>query len=400
MTRIFASILLALTTTASAAVVTLIDGRVVPCASVSIAENTVNLKGTPQRNETTITTRELRVIDFKRTPQRSASRFAAVVYHNHGGRLRGTITAQSEDGIEVETTLGQHTFAFSTLAGIWFENISSNPAVRAEFDSTLSNRLPGKDVLITEHDGKSAAVRGRIAMLGPEGGTIQIGRLERPFQSKRIAGIVFATGAINQDAKPTLVELRDNSVLTGRLITLNENTLRLAASFGPELDIAVDRIARLRFQSDLIVFLSDMVPVADESSGLLHPPAPARMDRSFSNRKLSMHDRVFAKGIGVRAHSLLRYRLEGRFKSFAATVGIDDAVRPRGSVLFKISGDGRELRTTEVLTGRDQPHDIVVEVTGVNELTLEVLPGPDADLSDHADWADARLILDHKETGP
>ena len=55
-------------------------------------------------------------------------------------------------------------------------------------------------------------------------------------------------------------------------------------------------------------------------------------------------------------------------------------------------GDGRVLFESGEITGRDEPRAIRVNIVGVKIIALLVDFGEELDLSDHADWADARLI--------
>jgi hypothetical protein len=112
---------------------------------------------------------------------------------------------------------------------------------------------------------------------------------------------------------------------------------------------------------------------------------------------MMLDGRLFEKGIGVHSRTELDYELGGKYEAFVATLGIDDAVRPRGSVVYQVLGDGDMLHETAVLTGTSEPYTCVVEVVGVNTLTLIVDYGDSLDLSDHADWGSARLL---KPAGP
>ncbi len=102
--------------------------------------------------------------------------------------------------------------------------------------------------------------------------------------------------------------------------------------------------------------------------------------------------RHYSRGVGVHATTSLRYRLDGKYERFCAEAGIDDEAAPYGSVVFRVRGDDRELIQTPKLKGGDKPVTISVDVSGVNVLILEADAGDDLDLSDHADWAQARLI--------
>jgi hypothetical protein len=92
---------------------------------------------------------------------------------------------------------------------------------------------------------------------------------------------------------------------------------------------------------------------------------------------------------------LLTFDIRGEYDVLAATIGIDAETEGRGDCMFVVRGDGRELYRQRV-RGSDEPRDIQLDVKRVRKLTLLVEPGAELDLSDHADWCDARLIRTEK----
>ena len=117
-----------------------------------------------------------------------------------------------------------------------------------------------------------------------------------------------------------------------------------------------------------------------------------RVDRSVTNQPLRLGGQTYRKGLGVHARSSAAWPIDGQYERFCATIGIDDAARPHGQVVFEVVGDGRVLFKSGPVTGRDQPQPLCVDVTGVKELTLRVDYGDQLDLGDQANWAAARLI--------
>ena len=65
-------------------------------------------------------------------------------------------------------------------------------------------------------------------------------------------------------------------------------------------------------------------------------------------------------------HSACRvtYELGDGYRQFAADLGIDDAVRPRGSVVFRVLTDGKARFQSGEITGRDDPTPILVDIAG------------------------------------
>ncbi|MFI1092429.1 NPCBM/NEW2 domain-containing protein [Streptomyces sp. NPDC020917] len=146
-------------------------------------------------------------------------------------------------------------------------------------------------------------------------------------------------------------------------------------------------------QCDKTAFVSDL-PFAAESNGW------GPVERDLSNGEagsgdgsaLQIDGTRFDKGLGVHAFSSVSVRLGGQYKRFTTQVGVDDEVGGNGSVTFEVVADGKVIASTPVVHGNDPARTIDVDVTSVQELTLRVTDGGNGNSSDHADWADARLV--------
>ncbi|MCH7807735.1 MAG: NPCBM/NEW2 domain-containing protein [Planctomycetes bacterium] len=310
-----------------------------------------------------------------------------------GSILDGKIPDGAQDAVVFAGLLGNAaTVPFSHLAGVQLVLEAAPSQARDLFRNALRTRLAGQDVLITRGDDDAKTLRGRLVRLDTHGGSFDFSERTRTFKREKVFGVVLATGARRTPNNPATISLTDGSVVTGRIDTADSKMLRLATSLDLVVEFQLARIARIDLISDRLIYLSDLIPVSQRSDGILHRPWPVRMDRSVSAKVLSMDGRTFDKGIGCHAFTELAYDLGRAYEAFAVTIGIDDAVRPRGSVVFRILGDGEVLFDSGPITGRDEPRDIIVDITGVDRLTLIVDYADDLDLSDHADWGGGRLI--------
>ena len=61
-----------------------------------------------------------------------------------------------------------------------------------------------------------------------------------------------------------------------------------------------------------------------------------------------------------------------------------------GDCEMVVEGDGIRLWSKRVRAS-DDPEPIVINIEGIQEVALIVLPGENFDLGDHADWADIRF---------
>ncbi len=311
-----------------------------------------------------------------------------------GGRLYGELLGGAPEAVLTRTALGDAVpIAFDRLAAIQLaRGVEGNAEAEELFQYAMRERLPAQDILITRGPEDVKSLRGRLESLGLQEGSFVFGDRPRTFQADKIYAIVFAAGATKPPVLPFTVELSDGSVITGTPERADATVLSIATSLGPVVELKISEVRDLRVRSPRVVYLSDLAAAAERLEGLLHRPWPVRKDQSVSAKPLSLGGRVFDKGLGVHSKTELDYHLDRAYVSLVATIGIDDVVRPSGSVLFRVLGDGRVLFDSGAVRGTDSPRDIYVDVASVNMLTLIVDYGDGLDLSDHADWGGARLL--------
>jgi hypothetical protein len=117
-------------------------------------------------------------------------------------------------------------------------------------------------------------------------------------------------------------------------------------------------------------------------------------DRSVDGRTLSIGGKKFERGIGTHSESICLIATNGSVEEFLAYVGVDDEVdKGRGSVEFFVIGDDKILWQSGIMKSGDQAKPVKVETKGIKELILKVSNGGDDGICDHADWADAKLII-------
>lgn len=124
---------------------------------------------------------------------------------------------------------------------------------------------------------------------------------------------------------------------------------------------------------------------------------PVERDRSNGEREagdgraLTLNGQTFARGFGTHAGSSMTFDLGGRCQSFTASVGVDDEVGDRGSVIFQVYADGAKLYDSGRMTGKSATKTLRVSVAGKRELRLVVTDAGDGNQFDHADWVQPTL---------
>jgi hypothetical protein len=113
-------------------------------------------------------------------------------------------------------------------------------------------------------------------------------------------------------------------------------------------------------------------------------------NRSVWEKPLTIGGRLFRRGLGMHADARVTYDLGGRYRRFQSWVGADGA--SRATITFEVWGDGRTLWESGLMKRDTVARFVDVHVSGVKSLQLVVGHGGDNITSDHADWAEARLL--------
>ncbi|MET8832891.1 NPCBM/NEW2 domain-containing protein [Micromonospora sp. NPDC004540] len=119
-------------------------------------------------------------------------------------------------------------------------------------------------------------------------------------------------------------------------------------------------------------------------------------DRAVSGNPIRLAGTEYAKGIGTHANSEVVYDLEPTDTRFVAIVGIDDVQRssPNASVVFQVLADGQVVYDSGLMRAQpySPPQRVELDVLGVERLVLRVTDAGNTNNSDHADWADAKVL--------
>lgn len=118
-----------------------------------------------------------------------------------------------------------------------------------------------------------------------------------------------------------------------------------------------------------------------------------KVNRCSFGGPLRLGDTVYARGIGVNSHSVLRVTLDRPGARLVGVIGLDRNVDgTAASVRFRVSADGTERFATEVLRPKDGPRPLDVDLRGARVVELTVDDGGDGRGWDQGDWADVRVV--------
>jgi alpha-galactosidase len=108
--------------------------------------------------------------------------------------------------------------------------------------------------------------------------------------------------------------------------------------------------------------------------------------------RLKIQNTEHPRGLLCHALSKIEVHLPRPGKTFTSTVGVD-ANAGGGSVIFSVAVGGQQKFRSEVLRGGGPGVPISVDLAGATQFTIAVGDANDGNACDHADWADAKVVL-------
>ena len=120
------------------------------------------------------------------------------------------------------------------------------------------------------------------------------------------------------------------------------------------------------------------------------------VDRSIENNPMSIGGKEYTSGVGTHANSVMYIQLNGA-QRFQAWVGVDDETAGKGTVRFRVYGDGQKLFDSGTMKGSEPAKRVDLAVDEIQSLVLLATSTGDGKNFDHADWAAAEFVVDGKK---
>lgn len=318
-----------------------------------------------------------------------------------GGKLRGRIAGNESDQLVVESSLaGTVRFDAGCIRGFVALPIMGFVGRKSEelVDGERGSASPSIDLVLDRRGTLYPCVLSRFEraqiFLDYEESAI-----EKPIQLLYLSGVRMADAArrpVEPQKDEVLVRVsgRDGSVLDGTLEKIHMGRWYIKPVWNRDATLALrlDEIVLVQTIGGRVQYLSQLEPEKAEEKTRLSPVQPFRKDTDVQGYDLSIAGKRFPWGLGVHADSELTFTLNGRFKTFLCDAGVASRMGKRGSVIFEVRGDGKELFKSNIVKGGDVALSIEVSVEGVKKLDLKVTAAGDLDLGDAAIWGAARVV--------
>lgn len=320
-----------------------------------------------------------------------------------GTRLQAE-AVQSTDGVATLKLAGDRTVQVPIKQLRWIRTPAADEPA-GKYETSWSDILAGNaagDVLVIRNKGKLVATDGVVGDISAENVAFTFDDNKLDVKRTKIEGLIFAKTA--HDELPQAVcaiGAADGAVWQATELKLLDGQLELKTPTGIAFKLPLDEVAKLDFSQGKLVYLSDLDPESFEYQPYFALAEPLdtisgfyrlRRDVGLEKQPLKLDGKHYRKGLAMHSRSKVVYRLPGKFRTFTALAGIDDAVRSAGGqVSLEISGDGKSLWKGDV-RGGEPPQPLELEIAGVKRLEILVDYGAGEDIADHLDLCEAKVV--------
>jgi hypothetical protein len=163
--------------------------------------------------------------------------------------------------------------------------------------------------------------------------------------------------------------------------------------FGATVRLPVERLLAIDVYRGPADVLTDLKLAGTTQTPYLDWRWQVGIDGTATDQDLRLGNDTHARGLALVAGTSATFQLEGKYRRFEALVGLDSRLGREGGVKLEVLGDGKPMTLeSPELTGNGMARSLVVDVSGVKELTLTVQPGRRGAVQGHVNWADAWLV--------
>ncbi len=227
-----------------------------------------------------------------------------------------------------------------------------------------------------------------------DGSTIQVetggGPVDVPLDS--ITSVQFAqvgSGKPNR-TQAFRVATIDGSRLSVAGLGTSGNSVSFTMPGGKSQSLDLSAIVSIEQMNGPVIWLSMLTPAESIHTPYFDTRFPAKMDRAVGGGPIRFKDRAFAHGIGVHSYSRLTWKLDD-YKGFRTQYAIDGD-RPLADVTVRIRSGERVLHEATHVRAGKLADAVIVDVAGLDTLTLEVDYGDNYDVQDHLNFIEPALL--------
>ncbi len=344
------------------------------------------------RNPTaTIPATDVLSIQQQKMPRPSYPVRSGVILAN-GDRIGGEIIGGDDTAVRLRAT-AEWRVPFGFVQVIWYTSIPGDLSAFPDRYPWLPAERKKDYVLLRNGDVQI----GDIERLG-DGGSLKVlvNGKSVALEASSIAAVALnpsLTVARKPKGRTVRLVTANGSRFTLTTITADATTLRGTTVFGTKIEVPLGEVVALDGMNPKAIDLTELRPLTEKLQPFGEVTWPWATNRSAKDRPLRLKTAdgisTFDRGFGTHPHAVRTYALDGKFRRFDATIGLDPITGARGAAIVRILVDS-EVRESKAVA--QNAVTVRVDIAKGKHLMIEVDFGPGGDVHADVNWANPRLV--------
>src|SRR5262245_35810834 len=234
-------------------------------------------------------------------------------------------------------------------------------------------------------------VSASVSQVSADGVKTDDGQHERNFAWDKIRSITMDNDPPKFQPSVRL-RLGDDGILMGTKLEWTNGHITLETIYGATVEIRVPALAEIEPVGARRIWMSEMPLYKAFDTPYFEKTWPMRPDANAVGGQLQLDGDTYSRGLGLHSAGRWTWWLGGNYERLRGLVGIDDSAGPLADADFTVSLDGKQLFEWKGMKHKAAPKKIDLDITGGQELTIEVGFGKNGNVEDRVDFVDASLL--------
>lgn len=194
-------------------------------------------------------------------------------------------------------------------------------------------------------------------------------------ESSFITGTAAAALVLADSQSPTAgfsVRTANGSIFMAESLKFEKGALTVQDQVAGAVTLTEKDVTHIRTIGGRFDSLADVRPSSFNFDKTADPARALVVDGTPAGVSLSLSGAECDRGLGMAGGASITYSLDGKYRSFLASVGVPAELVPMVQIRFIATADGKEVFRSPEMSSLDDAMNVSISLDGVKNLTLQV----------------------------
>ena len=313
------------------------------------------------------------------------------------GHLDVPLSGWNDTGPEIAFKVGRNEVAMN-IPNEFVREAWTREAADKKIKVDRSNEPADVDVVYAKNaEGKVQQVSGTVVGIVEGALKFRYQDQERSIKLERVVGIVMRQPTQSAEATRSqrvriLFDLVGPNQFVGHLAEMTTGSVVLELPWGESVTVSRNVVYRMTILNGRMQSLPEMTPSEVAQTPFFDRMLAWQSGTSLTGSPLKIGEKTYTRGLCLHSRTRLTYDIDQEFERFQCDLGLQHPEGEAGNATVRILADGSELFVADEVVAGKEPQVLDLDLTGKDQLTLEVDFGRGMHVGDHVVFGNPRLL--------